>query len=113
MKTGRLIKERLKWPEKKFFITFQSRFGPEPWLEPYTDETIIKLAKEGVKNITIVSPGFVSDCLETLNEIKNEAKELFLENGGKKLNYVNCLNDSKGAIKLYEYLINQNLSGWI
>ncbi len=113
VKTGRLIKENLKWPDEKFFITFQSRFGPEQWLEPYTDETIVKLAQQGTNKITIASPGFVTDCLETLDEIKNEAKELFIQNGGKKLNYVNCLNDTSRGINLYKELIIQNLQGWI
>ena len=112
-KTARLIQEKLKWPKSKFYIAFQSRFGPEPWLQPYTDKLLIKLANEGLKNITIVSPGFVTDCLETLDEIQNEAKEIFIENGGKKLNYVNCLNDSKEAMNLFEELILKNLGGWL
>ena len=95
-----------------FLLHFNPRFGPEPWLEPYTDETIIKLAKTGTQNLIVVSPGFVSDCLETLDEIKNEAKELFIENGGKTLKYINCLNYSPVAIKLYKDLIMKNLSGW-
>ena len=112
-KTARLIQEKLKWSKSKFYISFQSRFGPEPWLQPYTDELLIKLANDGIKNITIVSPGFVTDCLETLDEIKNEAKEIFIENGGEKLNYVNCLNDSNEAINLFEELIFNNLGGWL
>ena len=71
------------------------------------------LANEGFKKITIISPGFVTDCLETLDEIQNEAKEIFIENGGKKLNYVNCLNDSKEAMNLFEELILKNLGGWL
>ena len=92
-KTGRLIKEKLKWPDNKFTVSFQSRFGPEEWLKPYTDETLIELAKNGTKKISIISPGFVTDCLETLDEIKNEALETFQEHGGKNLNYINWLKE--------------------
>ena len=73
---------------------------------------VVLAAESGIKNITIVSPGFVTDCLETLDEIKNEAYEIFVENGGKKLNYVNCLNDSLEGIDLFKYLISKNLLGW-
>ncbi len=113
LKTGRLIQENLNWNKKNFYVSFQSRFGPEPWLKPYTDETIIDLAKKGVKKITIVSPGFVTDCLETLDEIKNEAKETFLENGGEKLNYVECFNDNIESIKFFKNIIHKNLLGWM
>ena len=112
-KTGRLIKEKLNWPDNRFSICFQSRFGPEEWLTPYTDKKIIELAIGGVKDISIVSPGFVTDCLETWDEIKNEGLETFKENGGKKLNYINCLNDSKDGISLLSKLIEDNLKGWI
>ena len=112
-KTGRLIQEKVKWPEEKFFITFQSRFGPEEWLQPYTDKTIIELGKKGIKHLSIISPGFVTDCLETLDEIKNEANELFIENGGRSLNYISCLNDSRDGISVLKNQISKNLSGWI
>ena len=111
-KTGRLIKEKLKWPDNKFTVSFQSRFGPEEWLKPYTDETLIELAKNGTKKISIISPGFVTDCLETLDEIKNEALETFKEHGGKKLNYINCLNDGEEGISLLSKLIQNNIEGW-
>ncbi len=112
-KTARLIEENLKWPQKNIFVTFQSRFGSEPWLKPYTDEKIIELAKNGTTNLSIVSPGFVSDCLETLDEIKNEMKEIFYKNGGKSFHYIDCLNDSEEGINLLKNLIISNLSGWI
>ena len=112
-KTGRLIKEKLNWPDSKFTVSFQSRFGPEAWLTPYTDEKIIELAKTGIKKISIISPGFVSDCLETLDEIKNEALETFKENGGNHLNYISCLNDGKEGISLLSKLIHDNLKGWV
>jgi len=112
VKTARLLREELKWPEDKILVTFQSRFGPEPWLQPYTDKTIIDLAKTGIKNIALVAPGFISDCLETLEEINVEAKELFIENGGKNFHYIPCLNDNRHSIKLLDQIIKQNLLGW-
>ncbi len=75
-------------------VTFQSRFGPEEWLQPYTDKTVEKLAQEGVKRIAVINPGFVSDCLETLEEIAGEAGESFHHNGGEKFTHIPCLNDS-------------------
>ena len=112
IKSARLLKEELKWPDDKILVTFQSRFGPEPWLQPYTDETIINLAKQGQKNIAVVTPGFISDCLETLEEINVEARELFIENGGESFEYIPCLNDNEYSIKFLEYIIKQNLLGW-
>ena len=113
IKTARLLKEELKLPDDQVLVTFQSRFGPEPWLQPYTDKTIIELAKTGTKNLAIIAPGFISDCLETLEEINVEARELFFENGGQNFNYIPCLNDNKYSIKLLENLIKKNLLGWI
>ena len=113
IKTARLLKEELKWPEEKILVTFQSRFGPEPWLEPYTDKTIEELAKKGAKNIAVIAPGFISDCLETLEEINVEAREIFLENGGKSFEYIPCLNDNKYSIKFLDDLIKKNLQGWL
>ena len=112
VKTARLIKEELKWPEDKFLVTFQSRFGPEPWLQPYTDKTIIELAKQGSENIAVIAPGFISDCLETLEELNVEARELFFENGGKTFQYIPCLNDNEFSIKFLNEIIKQNLLGW-
>ena len=112
IKSARLLKEELKWPDDKILVTFQSRFGPEPWLQPYTDKTIIDLAKQGQKNIAVVAPGFISDCLETLEEINVEARELFIENGGESFEYIPCLNDNEYSIKFLEYIIKQNLLGW-
>jgi len=95
IKTARLLKEELKWPDDKILVTFQSRFGPEPWLQPYTDKTIIELAKSGKKRIAVIAPGFISDCLETLEELNVEARELFIEHGGESFQYIPCLNDNK------------------
>ena len=75
MKTARLVKEELGWEEKKFHVTFQSRFGSEPWLQPYTDETLEKLGAEGVNSLAIMAPGFSADCLETLEELAMEGRE--------------------------------------
>ena len=113
IKTARLLKEKLKWPDEKILVTFQSRFGPEPWLQPYTDKTIIDLAKNGTKSIAVVAPGFISDCLETLEEINVEARELFIENGGKEFKYIPCLNDNEHSIKFLEVIIKKNLQGWV
>ena len=113
IKTARLLREELKWPEDKILVTFQSRFGPEPWLQPYTDKTIIDLAKNGIKNIAVVAPGFISDCLETLEELNVEARELFIENGGQHFEYIPCLNDNKHSIKLLNQIIKTNLLGWV
>ena len=112
IKTARLLKEELKWPDNKILVTFQSRFGPEPWLQPYTDKTIIELAKSGKKRIAVIAPGFISDCLETLEELNVEARELFIEHGGESFQYIPCLNDNKFSIKFLNNLIKQNLEGW-
>ena len=112
IKTARLLKEELKWPDNKILVTFQSRFGPEPWLQPYTDKTIVELAKSGKKRIAVFAPGFISDCLETLEELNVEARELFIEHGGKTFQYIPCLNDNKFSIKFLNNLIKQNLEGW-
>ena len=112
IKTARLLKEELKWPDDKILVTFQSRFGPEPWLQPYTDKTIIELAKSGKNRIAVIAPGFISDCLETLEELNVEARELFIEHGGESFQYIPCLNDNKFSIKFLNNLIKQNLQGW-
>ena len=112
IKTARLLKEELKWPDDKILVTFQSRFGPEPWLQPYTDKTIVELAKIGKKRIAVIAPGFISDCLETLEELNVEARELFIEHGGESFQYIPCLNDNKFSIKFLNNLIKLNLQGW-
>jgi ferrochelatase len=94
-------------------VTFQSRFGPEEWLQPYTDKTVEKLAQEGVKRIAVLNPGFVSDCLETLEEIAEEAADSFLHNGGEKFAHIPCLNDSPEGMKVLEKIVRRELSGWV
>jgi len=113
MKTARLLRERLGMDNKRLRATFQSRFGPEEWLQPYTDRTVEALAREGVKKIAILNPGFVSDCLETLEEIAIGVRKIFLENGGENFAHIPCLNDSPEGMSVIEHLVRQELSGWI
>ena len=112
-KTTRLLREHMGWDKDFLITTFQSRFGPEEWLQPYTDETVEQLAKNGVKRLAIFNPGFVSDCLETLEEIAGEAGEDFLHNGGEKFTHVPCLNDSEAGMDVIETIVRRELSGWI
>ena len=111
-KTARLVAEELNLKEDRYMLSFQSRFGSEEWLQPYIDEEIVKLAKNGVKKLHIISPGFSVDCLETLEEIKIQYDELFRENGGEKLHYIPCLNDHDDHIKLIDKLIKSNMGDW-
>ena len=87
--------------------TFQSRFGPQEWLTPYTDKTIEQLPDKGVKNILVICPGFASDCVETLEEINIQGRESFLKNGGKNFDLIPCLNDEPDHIKLFEKLVSK------
>ena len=105
-KTTRLISEKFKQVE--IITTFQSRFGPQEWLQPYTDKTLERLPKEGKKNILVISPGFASDCVETLEEISIQGKESFEKAGGNKFEFIPCLNDNNDHINLLEYLIKKN-----
>ena len=104
-KTTRLIKEKFDKVEIK--TTFQSRFGPQEWLTPYTDKTIEDLPKNGIKNLLVICPGFASDCVETLEEINIQARESFLENGGKNFDLIPCLNDNAQHINLFQHIINK------
>lgn len=112
-KTSRLVKEKLGWSDEDWITCFQSRFGPEEWLQPYTDETIEKLAHDGVKRMAIVSPAFAVDCLETLEELAMEGRDEFLENGGEEYSYIPCLNDTKPHIDFLKKRIEKDLSGWV
>lgn len=112
-KTSRLLNERLGWQKGRLITCFQSRFGPEEWLQPYTDKTIGKLAQEGVKSIAVFNPGFVADCLETLEEIAVEGEEIFHEHGGKNFTHIPCLNDSDEGMAVLESLVRRELGGWL
>ncbi len=113
VKSGRLIREKLGFSQDQFHTTFQSRFGAAEWLKPYTDETVEKLAKSGVKNIAVVSPGFVSDCIETLEELNIRLRETFMENGGENFTYIPCLNASEAGIAVFKDIISNELKGWV
>ena len=106
-KTTRLISE--KFDKIEIITTFQSRFGPQEWLQPYTDKTLEKLPKDGVNKILVISPGFASDCVETLEEISIQGKESFKKAGGEKFEFIPCLNDNEDHINILEHLINKNL----
>lgn len=112
-KSGRLIREALQYQESEFHVTFQSRFGAAEWLKPYTDETVEKLAKSGVKNIVVLAPGFVADCIETYEELNIRLQETFRENGGENFSYIPCLNDSADGIAVFKEIISNELKGWI
>ncbi len=113
-KTTRLLKERLGWDDTQIVTTFQSRFGPEEWLKPYTVQEVARLAEEeGVKNIAVCAPAFSADCIETLEEINEEIKESFEEAGGEQFTYIPCLNDDPAHIDALCGVIDCNLSGWL
>lgn len=112
-KTTRLLRERLGLKEEELVMTFQSRFGPEKWLEPFTNVTLEKLVAGGVHRVAVIMPAFISDCLETLEEIALEEKENFLEGGGTHFTAIPCLNDGPRAIDLLERLVRRDLAGWI
>ena len=104
-KTTRLINE--KFTKIPIETTFQSRFGPQEWLQPYTDKTLEKLSSLGKKNVLVICPGFSSDCVETLEEISIQGKESFLNSGGKNFDVVPCLNDSDDHIRLLKVLVDR------
>jgi ferrochelatase len=112
-KTARLLRQALGWEESKLRMTFQSRFGPAEWLQPYTDETVIALAKAGVKSLAVITPGFAADCVETLEEIAVEAGHLFRKHGGENFTVVPCLNDSEVGMAMVKSLVLRELQGWI
>ena len=111
--TANALRKRLKLDETELLLTFQSRFGNAEWLQPYTDKTIEKLAKDGVRRIAVVMPGFAADCLETLEEIAGENAEIFKHNGGEEFSAIPCLNDSDGGMDVIRQLVLRELQGWI
>jgi ferrochelatase len=112
-KTTRLLKERLGWSDDRIITTFQSRFGPEEWLQPYTVEEVARQAKAGKKRIAVIAPAFSADCIETLEEINEEICESFEEAGGEHFTYIPCLNDDDAHIAALSRVIEDNLKGWI
>ena len=112
LKTGRLLAERLGLTAQEHQVTFQSRFGRARWLEPYTDATLRKLVQQGHERVDVICPGFVADCLETLEEIGIEARNAFLAAGGKQFHLIACLNDSPAWIDALAKLALRHLQGW-
>ena len=111
-KTARLLAQSLGLSKDEYKVCFQSRFGKAKWLEPYTEPTVRELARQGCRSVQIVCPGFVSDCLETLEEIALEVKAAFLEEGGEQFHYIECINDSPVWIQAMHSLTMTHMSGW-
>jgi ferrochelatase len=112
-RTTQLLLERLGWPAGQWTRSFQSLFGKDLWLQPYTDATLQKLAKEGIKRVFVATPGFTADCLETIDEIGFEAQEIFRHAGGEMLHQCPCLNDHPAWIKAMRDLIVREGQGWL
>jgi ferrochelatase len=112
VKTWRLMRDAFSWPEERFRLSFQSRFGTEEWLRPYTDETVRALAQSGVKRLAIVAPGFTADCLETLEELNGENRHYFEQNGGERFAYLPCLNDGEEGMRVIRHVVERELKGW-
>jgi len=112
-KTSRLLRERLGWEKGSIDTTFQSVFGREEWLRPYTVEHVAELAKQGKKNIAVIAPAFSADCIETLEEINGEIRESFEHAGGETFTYIPCLNDDPAHVTALVALIEENLAGWL
>ena len=112
-KTTRLLRERLGWEKDRIVTTFQSRFGPEEWLKPYTVEEVARLAEAGKKRIAVIAPAFSADCIETLEEINEEIRESFEHAGGEEFTYIPCLNDDDAHVEALVKVIEDNLAGWV
>ena len=112
-KTARLLAEKLQLPQQRWQLTFQSRLGPKEWLKPYTDHTLQALAKEGIRNVHVMCPGFSADCLETLEEIAMENRDTFLAAGGENYAYIPCLNDRPSHIDMLSGLVMKHVQGWL
>ena len=112
LKTARMLAEKLGLEKDRYTVTFQSRFGKAKWLEPYTEPTLVALAQKGLKSVDVVCPGFTSDCLETLEEIRMEAQEAFKHAGGERFEYIDCLNDSPDWIRALTDITERHLQGW-
>ena len=112
-KTTRLVGEYLGWEKGKLMVSFQSRFGPTEWLRPYTDQTLESLPAKGVKKVAILAPAFSADCIETLEEIAIEGKEIFMHAGGENFAYIPCLNASDEGMEMIESMVRRELGGWL
>lgn len=113
MKTSRLLREKLGIPAERWVTSFQSRFGYDPWLQPYTDATIARLAKSGTRSIAVIAPGFSADCLETLEELDVENRAIFMSNGGTSFTYIPALNDGEDGMGVIEHVVRRELAGWL
>jgi ferrochelatase len=113
LETTGLVRAHLGWPEEKLMVTFQSRFGPTEWLQPYTDETLMALPAQGKKKVAVLAPAFSVDCIETLEEIAITGREQFEHAGGERFGYIPCLNDSEAGMAMLEALVRKELGGWI
>ena len=111
--TSERLRRRMGLDASKLLLTFQSRFGFDAWLQPYTDKTMVQLAKDGVRPIAVLTPGFSADCLETLEEIAQENAEIFKHNGGEQFAFIPCLNDSEPGMDVIRQLVLRELQGWI
>ncbi len=111
--TTRLLRDRLGWDAKAIRITFQSRFGNEEWLQPYTVEEVARLAGEGVKHLAVMAPAFSSDCVETLEEIQGEIREAFEHAGGERFTYIPCLNEADDHVAMMAAIVERELAGWV
>lgn len=111
-KTGRLLADQLGLTEDRYLVTFQSRFGKAEWLQPYTAPSLQKLGQQGCERVDVICPGFVGDCLETLEEIAMEGRDTFLDAGGKEFHYIPCLNQSPAWIAALADVAEQHLQGW-
>jgi ferrochelatase len=107
-----LLRKKLKLDDKRLIMTFQSRFGTAEWIKPYTDATVRSLAERGVKNLAVITPGFSSDCLETLEEIALENAEIFRRAGGENFAAIPCLNDTPGGMAVIRDIVARELKGW-
>ena len=112
-KTSRLVRETLGLTRERWLTTFQSQFGSDPWLQPYTIDTVEQLAKSGTRRLAIVAPGFSADCLETLEELDMENRHAFLSNGGERFAYIPCLNDSDAGVAVIASVVRRELMGWL
>ena len=111
-KTARLLAQSLGLSKDRYKVTFQSRFGKAKWLEPYTEPTLVAMAQGGTRSVDVICPGFTADCLETLEEIQDEARQAFLMAGGERFQYIACLNDQAGWIESLADICERHLAGW-